>query len=128
MIFQDCQDMLQITEHIFRMVCPNNRLIALAGVDNHMVLFDCVHGWLDTDSFMNFIRKPLPAPGLDHIFFGRFNDIKCFCQGFRFIKNEFQFQLACNSIQLFRRTSVTFIVCVIDLLNQSSMFVFSWLS
>ena len=50
-----------VTEQIFRTVGLNDRLIVLASVDSCMMLFDCVHGWLDTDSFINFIRKPLPA-------------------------------------------------------------------
>ena len=50
-----------VTEQIFRTVGLNDRLIVLASVDSYMMLFDCVHGWLDTDSFINFIRKPLPA-------------------------------------------------------------------
>ena len=39
----------------------NDRLIVLAGIDSYMMLFDCVHSRLNTDSFINFIRKLLPA-------------------------------------------------------------------
>ena len=91
------------------------------------MLFNCIHGWLNTDSFVDFIRKLLPASSaedllqlffrkgmgndfhgkilkislafsfflpardLDHILFGWLNDIKSFCQGFCFVKDEFQF-------------------------------------
>ena len=50
-----------VPQQISRTVCLNDRLIVLAGIDSYMMLFDCVHSRLNTDSFINFIRKPLPA-------------------------------------------------------------------
>ena len=50
-----------VSEQIFRTVCLNDRLIVPSGIDSHMMLFYCIHGWLNTDSFVDFIRKLLPA-------------------------------------------------------------------
>ena len=116
-----------------------------------MVLFNCVDCRLYPDSFINFIRKLLPANSaedllqlffrkgmgndfhgkilkiclalsfflpardLDHILFGRFDNIKCLCQSFRFVKDELQFQLSGDHIQLFGRAPITVIVCRRDL-------------
>ena len=49
------------SEQIFRTVCLNDRLIVPAGIDSYMMLFNCIHGRMNTDSLINFIRKPLPA-------------------------------------------------------------------
>ena len=54
-----CQD--ATSEQIFGTVCLNDRLIVPAGIDSYMMLFDCIHGWLNTDSFVDFIRKLFPA-------------------------------------------------------------------
>ena len=50
-----------VPQQIFRTVCLNDCLIVPAGIDRYMMLFDCIHGWLNTDSFVDFIRKLLPA-------------------------------------------------------------------
>src|SRR5699024_6559101 len=50
-----------VPQQISRTVFLNDRLIVPAGIDSYMMLFDCVHGWLNTDSFVDFIRKLFPA-------------------------------------------------------------------
>lgn len=50
-----------VPQQIFRTVCLNDRLIVPAGIDSYMMLFNCIHGWLNTDSFVDFIRKLFPA-------------------------------------------------------------------
>lgn len=50
-----------VSEQIFRTVCLNDRLIVPAGIDSYMMLFNCIHSGLNTDSFVDFIWKSLPS-------------------------------------------------------------------
>ena len=61
----------------------------------------------------------LPARDLDHILFCGLDDIKRLGQCFRFVKDELQFQLPGDHIQLFGRAPIAVIVCRRDLFDQA---------
>lgn len=50
-----------VTEQSFQTDSLNECLIVRSNIASYMMLFDCVHSWPNTDSFVNLIWKPLPA-------------------------------------------------------------------